>query len=157
IVVDTGSTDRTREIAESHGAKVFDFPWTDSFSEARNVSVKHASGKWVFWLDADDTLPFPSGQAILEAAIQSPENIYGYIVPVQFVEGGSAGATRVDHVKLIRNFDGLEFRFHIHEQVLGAIREAGGEIARIEGSVVLHSGYDTSEEGQARKRVRDEK
>lgn len=157
IVVDTGSTDRTREIAESHGAKVIDFPWTDSFSEARNVSVKHASGKWVFWLDADDTLPFPSGQAILEAAIQSPENIYGYIVPVQFVEGGSAGATRVDHVKLIRNFEGLEFRFHIHEQVLGAIREAGGEIARIEGSVVLHSGYDTSEEGQARKRVRDEK
>ena len=40
VVVDTGSTDRTREIALAHGAKVFEFPWVDSFSAARNTEEK---------------------------------------------------------------------------------------------------------------------
>ena len=56
IVVDTGSTDRTKEVAASFGAEVFDFPWCDSFAAARNESLKHASGDWVFWPDADDRL-----------------------------------------------------------------------------------------------------
>ena len=54
IIVDTGSTDATKSIAEEFGAKVFDFPWTDDFAAARNESRRHASGRWIFWLDADD-------------------------------------------------------------------------------------------------------
>jgi glycosyltransferase involved in cell wall biosynthesis len=64
IVVDTGSTDRTRKIARAMGAKVFDFPWVDSFSAARNEGVKHATGDWVFWMDADDRLPEESRQPL---------------------------------------------------------------------------------------------
>src|SRR5205809_7536444 len=56
VVVDTGSTDRTKEIAEQFGAKVVDFPWVDSFAAARNESLKHATGDYAFWLDADDRL-----------------------------------------------------------------------------------------------------
>ncbi len=56
VVVDTGSTDRTRKIAEAFGAKVYDFPWTDDFSEARNVSLEHAQGDWILVHDADETL-----------------------------------------------------------------------------------------------------
>src|SRR5258708_28709972 len=54
IVVDTGSTDATKSVAFRHGAKVFDFPWIDHFAAARNESLRHATGPWVFWLDADD-------------------------------------------------------------------------------------------------------
>ena len=54
IVVDTGSTDRTKNIALAFGAKVFDFPWTNDFSEARNFSLSKASGNWIFVLDADE-------------------------------------------------------------------------------------------------------
>ena len=50
IVVDTGSRDRSREVAEQHGARVFDFPWTDSFAAARNESLRHANGTWLLWL-----------------------------------------------------------------------------------------------------------
>lgn len=156
IVVDTGSTDRTREIAQELGAHIYEFPWTDSFSDARNESLKHAKGKWIFWLDADDVLPWGSGEAILHAALQAPPQVAGFVVPVQFVEEGPGAGTRVDHVKLFRNLPKARFEGHIHEQILGSLRPYG-EIARIEGAVVMHAGYDTSEQGQKKKRVRDEK
>jgi len=54
IVVDTGSTDRTKEAAAGFGAKVFEFPWIDDFAAARNECIRHASGEWIFWLDADE-------------------------------------------------------------------------------------------------------
>ena len=54
VVVDTGSTDRTVEIARSFGAKVFEFEWVDSFAAARNEALSHATGDYAFWLDADD-------------------------------------------------------------------------------------------------------
>lgn len=60
IVVDTGSTDKTKEIALSYGAKVFDFPWVDDFAAARNESLKHCTGDWVLSIDADNELE-PNG------------------------------------------------------------------------------------------------
>lgn len=154
IFVDTGSADRTVQIAEEMGAKVFHFPWVDSFSAARNESLRHATGKWVFWMDCDDTLPFECGEALLQCALNAPPNLTAFVVPVQFVEEGVGQGTRVDHVKLIRRVPNLAFEGRIHEQILPSIRQAGGEIAR-SGAYVLHSGYDSSPEGQARKRERD--
>ncbi len=56
IVVDTGSTDRTKAIAETFGAKVYDFEWTHDFSEARNFSLAQAGGNWILVLDADEMM-----------------------------------------------------------------------------------------------------
>lgn len=56
IVVDTGSTDRTVELAEQMGAKVFHFEWIDDFSAARNYSLAQCTMDWVIWLDADDVV-----------------------------------------------------------------------------------------------------
>lgn len=56
IVVDTGSSDSTSMIAKAFGAKVYDFPWTGSFSDARNFSISKASGQWVFVMDADEVI-----------------------------------------------------------------------------------------------------
>ena len=56
VVVDTGSTDRTKEIAREFGAKVFDFVWIDDFAAARNEALSHATCDYAFWLDADDVL-----------------------------------------------------------------------------------------------------
>jgi len=54
IVVDTGSTDKTVEIAESMGAKVFHFEWINDFSAAKNFAIKQAKGNWIAFLDADE-------------------------------------------------------------------------------------------------------
>jgi len=56
IVVDTGSTDRTKDIAEVFGAQLYDFPWTGDFSEARNYSLAQASGDWILVLDGDEVI-----------------------------------------------------------------------------------------------------
>ncbi|MCH8018826.1 glycosyltransferase family 2 protein, partial [candidate division KSB1 bacterium] len=56
IVVDTGSTDRTVEIARQFDAEVHHIPWNDDFAAARNESIKHASGDWILQLDADERL-----------------------------------------------------------------------------------------------------
>src|SRR5437667_7943437 len=54
VVVDTGSTDGTKEVAARFGARVFDFPWRDDFAAARNESLSHARGNWILWLDGDE-------------------------------------------------------------------------------------------------------
>lgn len=54
IVVDTGSVDRSKQLAKDFGAHVYNFPWIDDFSAARNDSLRHAKGNWVFWLDTDE-------------------------------------------------------------------------------------------------------
>src|ERR1700722_2065782 len=56
IVVDTGSTDATRDVAAGCGARVVNFVWVDDFAAARNESIRHATGDWIFWLDADEQL-----------------------------------------------------------------------------------------------------
>ena len=56
IVVDTGSSDNTRTVAQELGAQVHDFAWVDDFAAARNESLRHASGDWIFWLDGDEHL-----------------------------------------------------------------------------------------------------
>lgn len=56
IVLDTGSQDRTKEVAAKYGAKVFDFDWIDDFSAARNEAFAKATQEYILWLDADDVL-----------------------------------------------------------------------------------------------------
>jgi hypothetical protein len=66
IVVDTGSVDETPRIVESSGAKLFHFHWCDDFSAARNESLRHATGDWLFWMDSDDTITPECGRGLRE-------------------------------------------------------------------------------------------
>ncbi|WP_242855911.1 glycosyltransferase family 2 protein [Ruminiclostridium josui] len=55
-IVDTGSTDKTKEIASRYTDRIFDFPWTNSFADARNESYKYATKDYILYLDADDVI-----------------------------------------------------------------------------------------------------
>lgn len=161
LVLDTGSEDRTKEIATSFGARVSEWTWCNDFSAARTASMQSATGDWIMWLDADDTLPLESGEVIQEAVMNASPDVLGFVVPVQFVEQDGVG-TSVDHVKVLRNLPGLAWEGRIHEQILPSLRRRAAElglphhsIVRLPGRV-LHTGYDTSETGQARKRDRDD-
>ena len=57
VIVDTGSEDRTKEVAAEFGAVIYDFEWIDDFAAARNYSFSKATQDYILWLDADDTIP----------------------------------------------------------------------------------------------------
>ncbi len=156
VVVDTGSADRTMEVAARHDIDLCQMDWPDSFAAARNHSMSFAKSKWIMWLDADDTIDRRSLERILEAVIGAPKQIGGFVVPVSFGDGPSGG-TQVDHLKVFRNLPSIKFEGRIHEQILSSIRASGFTITPIDHAVVLHSGYDRSPGGQAIKRERDEK
>jgi tetratricopeptide (TPR) repeat protein len=56
IVVDTGSTDHTRMLAQIFGARVYDYAWSDDFAAARNYSIDQANGRWILIMDADEVI-----------------------------------------------------------------------------------------------------
>lgn len=158
LVIDTGSTDATPQICVELGAKVRHWPWQDDFSAARNESLKDAAGEWIFWMDSDDTIPADCGRQLRELVDSDhPPERLGYVLQVHCPGPGDAGrhdVTVVDHVKLFRNRPELRFEHRIHEQILPAIRRAGGEVAFTD-IFVVHSGSDHSVEGRVRKLERD--
>jgi len=158
VVVDTGSTDKTPEIARELGARVFHFPWCDNFSAARNESLRHARGEWLFWMDSDDTIDSFNGKKLRQLAdgLEATSPL-GHVIQVHCPGAGADGlldVTAVDHVKLIRNRPDLRFEFRVHEQILPAIRRANGEVGWTD-IFVVHSGSDHSPEGRRRKQERD--
>ena len=75
IVVDTGSTDRTKEIALSYTDKVYDFEWRDDFSAARNFSFSKATCDYIMWLDADDMILQDDVMKIWDFKLSKPSDI----------------------------------------------------------------------------------
>jgi glycosyltransferase involved in cell wall biosynthesis/tetratricopeptide (TPR) repeat protein len=142
VVVDTGSTDKTKEIATSFGAKVVDFPWVDSFAAARNVALEHATGDYAFWLDADDRVS-PDNQEKLRnlfATLRHNE-LVGYAMKCCCLpDPQSKTSTIVDHVRLFPLRPEIRWSYRVHEQILPAFRGTGGGV-RWSDVVIQHTGY----------------
>jgi tetratricopeptide (TPR) repeat protein len=143
IVVDTGSTDKTKDIAIAFGAQVFDFLWTDDFSEARNVSLSKASGDWILVLDGDEVLS-PADHAALAKIVHSKPGKpvaysivtrnYTNLVSAQGWTANDGSYTREEtgtgwhpsaKVRLFSNDKCIQFRNAVHELVEPSLLEAG--------------------------------
>ncbi len=141
VVADTGSTDRTVEIAREYGARVFSFPWVDSFAAARNESLRHAIGKWVLWLDADDRLDGANHARMQQLLRTLPDANLGFVMKCLCLpDPVSRRSTTVDHVRLFRRHPALRWRYRVHEQILPSLRELGGDV-RWSDVVIHHIGY----------------
>jgi glycosyltransferase involved in cell wall biosynthesis len=141
IIVDSGSTDRTKEIAARFGAKVIDFTWVDSFAAARNESIKHATGDWIFWMDADERLDAANRPRLRELrAGLSTENV-AYVMRQQSrLEGGPHAVVHVDQVRLFPNLPGLAWRYRVHEQILLSLRAFGTQVQQTD-IIIEHVGF----------------
>jgi glycosyltransferase involved in cell wall biosynthesis len=154
VVVDTGSGDRTKEVAARFGARVFDFPWVDDFAAARNESLRHATGRWVFWLDADDRLDEENRGRLRVLLDRLGDEEAAYTMKCLCLAGAAGGpATVVDHVRLFRNDPRLRWQYRVHEQILLAVRRAGHAV-RWSDVVIHHAGY-RDPELRRRKLARD--
>ena len=120
VVVDTGSTDRTVEIARSFGANVFDFVWVDSFSAARNEALSHATGDFAFWLDADDVVEPAEREKLRELLRRlraGDQAAYVVRCACDPSPDGTGGDTVVDHIRLFPLRDDARWTYRVHEQI----------------------------------------
>jgi hypothetical protein len=140
IVVDTGSSDSTKEIAQSYGAQVVDFRWCDDFAAARNFGLERSHGQFVLFLDADEELD-SAAAAQLRAFLQDTqaEGIY-LIVRSYSAPDSLAPYYDSQQVRLFRNRPAYRFQNAIHEMIYPAIAAQGGQFVK-SSWIIHHYGY----------------
>ena len=80
VLVDTGSTDLTLEIAGRYGARIIEYPWSDDFSAARNHALDHASSDWILYIDADERLgPRRTGRSAPRGRLRRGGGVLGHV------------------------------------------------------------------------------
>ena len=141
ILVDTGSSDRTLEIAKAHGAKIFYHTWQENFSLARNISLEPASGDWILYLDADEELEIAT-RPLIKALLNTTEadaitvRVRNFNPPGDYFEYQDSW-----QVRLWRNRPQYRFEQSVHNQIAPAIWRGGGKIIQDDTLTWLHYGY----------------
>jgi len=117
-VVDTGSTDRTVEIAREHGARVIFREWRNDFSWARNEALAMATRRWTLVLDADEEIT-PESLPLLRALRETPAGITGVYTRIQNVVDDQSGAATMTHAlaRIFPTTPRIRYRNVIHESV----------------------------------------
>lgn len=154
VIVDTGSTDRTKAIAKTFGAKVYDFEWTEDFSEARNLSLSKATGDWIFVLDADETISpldydhltkivkknvaHPSAYSIATRNYVKPPYVIGWTCNNGEYSDEEEGTGWYPSwkVRLFPNDSRIRFENPVHEFVHASLKRNGIEI--IKSDIPVH-------------------
>ena len=140
VLLDTGSTDRTIEIARGLGAEIHSYQWNDNFSDARNAALEHARGDWVLCLDADEEI-LPEEHAKLLEVMKNSE-VLGCRVPLVNCGVNEFGGSYVP--RLFRNAPGLFFVGRVHEQVFPSVLVRAAEWkmkTMVGGGQIRHHGY----------------
>lgn len=151
VVVDTGSTDRSREIAADLGARVIEHEWRDDFSAARNAAIDAARGAWILYIDADERVVEFDRTAIHAQLADARYACYRVLFrPV-------TGLTRYREYRLFRNHPAIRFRGVIHETLLPALHELTARTGLQIGDSPLaldHLGYDGDQSHKHERNLR---
>ena len=139
VIVDTGSIDRSVEIAESFGARVLHEDWRGDFAAPRNTGIDAATGDWILVLDADEELV--DGARLRD--LLHEEDMEGFCFrEVNFI-GEERGIESVVNsaFRLFRNRPQYRYSGALHEQIMGTVDPRGGECTRFVGIEIHHYGY----------------
>jgi len=155
VVVDTGSSDQTVQIAEAFGAKVSHFEWAGDFSAARNASLERATGEWILILDADEMMSPQLKQQL--KAIKRDRNAGAATVLVRNqLAHGHHRLSRL--LRLFRRDGTVRFAHRIHEDVtpkVAAYLERTGKRLKCLDGPLEHLGYQRERMKERGKRTRD--
>lgn len=134
--MDTGSTDRSKEIAQENGAEVYDFAWSGDFSQARNFSLSKATEEWILVIDPDERIAPNDCEKILSLSKKFPNadafhfetrNYTEKVETAGFVpcqreypdlENDLPGYFVVRRVRLFKNKEGIHYKGKLHESIL---------------------------------------
>jgi glycosyltransferase involved in cell wall biosynthesis len=157
VIVDTGSTDRTRDIAREHGARLVEMVWADDFALARNEALRHARGRWILSLDADERLDYMNGHHLRKAirmVDQSPEGeeilALALLLESEVGKPGSGLITRHVFPRVFRNREEIRWKGALHEQVVHRELDLMSR-TRLTDVVVQHLGYARDADNRERR------
>ncbi|MGH9101881.1 MAG: glycosyltransferase, partial [Acidimicrobiales bacterium] len=140
VVYDTGSSDRTAEVAAGAGAKVVRGRWEKDFSSARNAALAHCRGTWILWVDADEVL-----RGDLEAVrtlLHADRATEGFSVRIENLVGAGTGSTAAHRAARLFRRDAGCWRGRIHEQVWSTRGGRRLELAALVPQLwIEHRGY----------------
>jgi hypothetical protein len=115
IVVDTGSTDGTQEIARAFGATVIEWPWRDDFAAARNVALDNTTADWVLVLDADDEISSTDIAGLLDMKERLDDSYDAVFAVYEYAFTGDVCTCEITLQRLIRRTSGLRWKRRVHE------------------------------------------
>ena len=152
VVVDTGSTDATKEIAARFTDKVYDFPWINDFAAAKNFAISRASNQYVMIIDSDEFLESIDVQKLQKDLEQYPDYV-GRIFRRNVFERNGSRQENTEWINRIFSKELFCYEGCIHEQVT-AINSKCYETYEAP-VVILHTGYDLPENERRQKAERN--
>lgn len=161
IVVDTGSTDRTVEIAEQMGSKVFHFDWVDDFSAARNYAIGKAKGDWIIFLDCDEYFSEDSVPKLKRymKTWGKDKNADGIMCHMFNIDKNNNPIGIVNNIspRIFKKKKYLRYKNRIHESLHNLRRSKGKLTIGDAGNaiVIYHTGYDKEVVAEKNKIVRN--
>lgn len=147
IIVDTGSTDRTVEIARGFTNKVYFHDWENSFSKARNQALSYATCDWIFQIDGDEEMLEGSGMLLRQAVREAGCADAIFVNIISTYDNGSKTA-RHNFERLFRNNGSIHYEGIVHNRVMGY---SSPKVSKIE---LMHYGYDVEEKKAHEKFIR---
>ncbi|QGR00135.1 glycosyltransferase [Paenibacillus psychroresistens] len=118
IIVDTGSTDSTKEICHKYGALLFDYVWQDDFAAARNYGLVQATGDWILWLDADEEMDINDRFKLRDILYMDEFDLVSlHLINYYGSEINPDESYHIAHTRLFRNHKGILFENKIHESL----------------------------------------
>jgi len=140
ILVDTGSSDRTVELAGKLGARTLSFDWSEDFAAARNFGLFQATGDWILVLDADEILESVNREALTR--LLTAPRVEGYFLTIRSLLGNGEEEVSDQVIRLFKNNPLYRFEGAIHEQVAASIRRHSGDSALALADIaIFHTGY----------------
>lgn len=148
VIVDTGSTDRTMDIAAEYGAEIYEHAWEANFAKARNQALAYAKGEWAFTIDADEVLH--GGEHVQKMLKKVQEGLGGAAITMEDMQGDEVALTWTS-VRFYRMSARPTWKGAYHNM----ITHKGG-LALFEGVKIQHFGYDLTPEEMEAKLTRTE-
>jgi len=126
VIVDTGSTDDTLNIARKYNANIYNFEWINDFSAARNFALSKTSCEWILYLDADERLSPESYNEIEK--IKKDDIKAGYFCSVISFDEHNSKPNLIRYNRLFRNSGDIYFEGKIHEQIVHSLNKNGYQL-----------------------------
>ena len=156
IVVDTGSWDRTAELARDLGAEVFSYAWKDDFAAAKNFAIEKARGEWIAFLDADEFLD-AEGAKTLSLLLDQIEGRDFDGISMAWEQVGADGRifAHGTQIRVFKRKPDIRYKGRIHEQLISCKgREL--KLADVSGQIrIFHTGYCQDGDTSLRKSERN--